>query len=82
MYAIRSYYGIAIDTFPAALLQYVATNYKHPILSNPKVNEALRWLIDYEGMANSFLKGTWKVHQAFWPEGMWAALNDTPYHLA
>jgi len=78
---LESAEGIAIDTFPAALLQYVATNYKHPILSNPKVNEALRWLIDYEGMANSFLKGTWKVHQAFWPEGMWAALNDTPYHL-
>jgi len=73
--------GIAIDEFPAALLQYVATNYKNPILSNPKVNEALRWLIDYQGMANTFLKGTWKVHQAFWPEGMWAALNTTPYHL-
>lgn len=73
--------GITIRTYPAALLQYVATNYKHPILGNPKVNEALRWLIDYEGMANSFLKGTWKVHQAFWPSGMWAALDETPYKL-
>jgi len=73
--------GIAIDTYPAALLNYVAVNEKHPILRNPKVEEALRWLVDYDGMVNTFLKGTYKVHQAFWPSGFWAALDDTPYKL-
>ncbi|MFQ5774076.1 MAG: ABC transporter substrate-binding protein [Kiloniellaceae bacterium] len=78
---LRGKPGIAIDTFPNALIQYVATNARHPILGNPKVEQALRWLIDYDGMANTFLKGTFKVHQAFWPSGMWASLTDKPYTL-
>ncbi len=73
--------GVAIDTYPAALLQYVATNHQHPILGNPKVEEGLRWLIDYDGMAETFLKGTWKVHQALWPSGLWASLTERPYKL-
>lgn len=73
--------GITIEEFPKALIQYVATNHKHEILSNPKVEEAMRWLVDYEGMANTFLKGTFKVHQAFWPTGFWAALEEKPYKL-
>jgi peptide/nickel transport system substrate-binding protein len=73
--------GVAIDTYPAALLQYVATNHQHPVLGKPKVEEALRWLIDYDGMADTFLKGTWKVHQALWPSGLWASLTDRPYKL-
>jgi peptide/nickel transport system substrate-binding protein len=38
-----------------------------------------RYLIDYEGMTNSFLKGQMQVHQAFWPEGFPGALTDTPF---
>ncbi|MEM7222260.1 MAG: ABC transporter substrate-binding protein [Pseudomonadota bacterium] len=73
--------GIVVEAYPAGLLQYVATNDRHEILGNPKVAEALRYLIDYDGMADTFLKGTWKVHQAFWPSGMWASLDDKPYKL-
>lgn len=73
--------GIVIDTFPNALIQYLATNHRNKILGNPKVEEALRWLVDYRGMANTFLKGIFKVHQAFWPSGMWAALDTNPYKL-
>ena len=50
-------------------------------LAKPKVREALRWLVDYQGMADSFLKGQFKVHQAFWPSGFFASLTDTPYTL-
>jgi peptide/nickel transport system substrate-binding protein len=32
-------------------------------------------------MADSFLRGQYKVHQAFWPSGFFASLTDTPYHL-
>lgn len=48
-------------------------------LANPKVWEALRWLIDYQGMADSFLDGYYTVHQSFLtgPDG----LKDNPYKL-
>ena len=72
---------IGIDGYPKGTLVYMAMNASHPILGNPKVAEAMRSLIDYEGMANSFLAGQFVVHQAFWPGGLWGALGDKPFKL-
>lgn len=62
-------------------IQYVSLNQKVEPLNDPKVIEAFKWLIDYEGMANSFLKGTYMVHQSFLPKGFLGAIDDTPYSL-
>jgi peptide/nickel transport system substrate-binding protein len=59
----------------------MALNLKEEHLKNPKVREAIRYLVDYDGMANTFLKGQFKVHQAFWPSGFYASLDDNPYKL-
>ena len=72
---------IAVDTQPSVNTYYVALNQSDPQLANPKVREALRYLIDYEGMAKSFLKGQFTVHQTFLPDGMWAAVDSNPYKL-
>jgi len=61
------------------LIQYVALNQTKPPLDNPKVIEAIKYLIDYDGMANSFLKGSYTVHQSFLPSGFLGAIDDTPY---
>ncbi len=70
---------IAVTTIPQAALYYVAMNMKTAEFQNPKVRQAMHHLIDYEGMANSFLKGKVKIHQAFWPSGFWASLDDNQY---
>ena len=70
---------IAIDGYPKGTIVYMAANAGHPILGKTEVVQAFRHLIDYESMANSFLAGQFVVHQAFWPGGLWAALEDTPY---
>lgn len=70
---------IVITTIPQAALYYVAMNMKTTEFQNPKVRQAMHHLIDYDGMANSFLKGKVKVHQAFWPSGFWASLDDNEY---
>jgi peptide/nickel transport system substrate-binding protein len=72
---------IAIDNNPKGTLVYMAANASHPVLGKPEVVEALRYLVDYEGMANSFLSGQFVVHQAFWPGGLWGALEETPFKL-
>ncbi|WP_374627858.1 ABC transporter substrate-binding protein, partial [Devosia sp.] len=41
--------------------------------------QALRYLVDYDGMANSFLKGSAQVHQSFWATGFWASYDENPY---
>ena len=71
---------IAIDGYPKGTIVYMAANVGNPILGNEKVVQALRWLVDYDSMANSFLAGQFVVHQAFWPAGLWASLDTIPYH--
>ena len=72
---------VVIANDPKAALIYMAANQAHPILGNPKVNEAIRYIVDYEGMVNSFLAGQFKIHQAFWPSGLWASYDETPFSL-
>jgi peptide/nickel transport system substrate-binding protein len=60
---------------------YLALNQKKEELANPKVQEAMRWAIDYTGMQDSILKGQWVVHQNFLPKGFLGALDENPYAL-
>jgi peptide/nickel transport system substrate-binding protein len=77
--AVAGNADITVTTIPQALLYYIGFNVKVKELSDPKVRQALRYLIDYDGMANSFLKGAAQVHQSFWAEGFWASYNENPY---
>ncbi len=70
---------IAVDGHPKGTIVYMAANAGHPILGKDKVVQAMRHLIDYDSMADSFLAGQFVVHQAFWPAGLWGALETTPY---
>ena len=72
---------ITVTSSPAGYIYYISMNQKKEALANPKVLEAMRWLIDYEGMANSFLKGQMMVHQHFLPQGYLGSLTETPYTL-
>jgi peptide/nickel transport system substrate-binding protein len=71
--------AIRVETYPQAAVHWFSFNQKTEALTNPAVWEAARWLVDYEGMAESFLKGQMQVHQAFWPAGFPGALTDTPF---
>lgn len=65
--ALEGKEGIRVETFPQATVHFLSLNQKAEALQPPAVWEAARYLVDYEGMANSFLKGQMQVHQAFWP---------------
>ena len=71
--------AVNVETFPQSAVHWVSFNQKVDSLTNPAVWKAARYLVDYQGMADSFLKGQMRVHQAFWPEGFPSALTDTPY---
>lgn len=70
-----------VQSEPKQTIIYLGLNVKNPELAKPQVREAIRWLVDYDGLANSVLKGQYKVHQAFLGEGIFGALNDTPFKL-
>jgi peptide/nickel transport system substrate-binding protein len=62
-------------------IYYLGANQKHEALAKPQVIQALRHLIDYDGMVNSILKGQYVVQQAFLPIGFLGALEDKPFKL-
>ncbi len=70
---------LRIETYPQAAVHWFSFNQKTEALTNEAVWEAARYLVDYQGMAETFLKGQMQVHQAFWPAGFPGALTDTPF---
>ncbi len=70
---------IAVHNDLRGRLMYISMNQKDPNLSKPKVVEALKYLIDYKGMQDSFLKGQYTIHQAFLPRTYLGEIDDQPY---
>ena len=58
---------------------YLGLNQKNPILAKPEVREAMRYLVDYQTIADTVLKHQVGVQQYFLPQGFLGALKDTPY---
>ncbi len=79
--AARTNPDFTIVSRPKASLMYLAMNAKTPALAKPGVREAIRWAIDYQGIAANLTKDTYTVHQSFLPSGFPAAVNDTPFHF-
>lgn len=60
---------------------YLAFNQKNENYKNAKFLDAMRWAVDYQGMADTIMKGAVIPHQAFLPQGYLGALDDLPYSL-
>ncbi|WP_017350096.1 ABC transporter substrate-binding protein [Pantoea sp. A4] len=81
--ALKSDKNLKITAFPSDLVYYLGFNTKdphQPALGNPALWQAARWLVNYDSLANQLLKGQYKVHQSFLPQGFDGALENTPFH--
>lgn len=72
---------VKVETYPQAAVHFLSFNQKTESLTPPAVWEAARYLVDYDGMTQSFLKGQMEIHQAFWPKGFPGSYDETPYTL-
>ena len=79
--ALANNKDISIDSTPSGDQYYLAVSVREGPFAKPKVWEALRYLVDYQGITDTILKGQMTVHQSLWPEGFWAAVNDNPFKL-
>jgi len=70
---------VRIASEAAARVIYLVLNQAHANLSKPQVRRAINLLIDREQIAETMLKGTFRAHQGFWPEGLWASFDDPVY---
>lgn len=72
---------LKILQIPRGTVHYLALNQANPVLAKPEVWQALRWLIDYDGMANQLFRGQYKVNQSPVAQGVDGALPENPYKL-
>jgi peptide/nickel transport system substrate-binding protein len=70
---------LKVETYPQAAVHFLSFNQKTEQLTNPAVWDAARYLVNYKGMTDSFLKGQMDIHQAFWPKGFPGSYDETPY---
>lgn len=77
--AISAAEGVKIQDEPRGRILYMGLNQKDELLSNPAVIEAMKYLVNYEGMAQSFLKGQFITHQTFLPRGYLGVLDEQPW---
>lgn len=73
--------GVKIIEGDRGYILYVAFNQKNPTLAKPEVYQALKLLIDYEGIERDLVRGTYKPHQTFLPSGYLGAITDLPFKL-
>jgi peptide/nickel transport system substrate-binding protein len=79
--ALASVKDIKIDGSKGANTWYMGMNTGFEPFANPKVRQAMKMLVDYQGMANSFLKGQFIVQQSFLPVGFPSAIAYAPFKL-
>src|ERR1041384_1426815 len=72
---------IKVESFKAANTFYMGLNTGYEPLANAKVRQAMKMLVDYEGMVKSFLAGRFFVQQSFLPIGFFGAIAYTPFKL-
>ncbi|WP_330728378.1 ABC transporter substrate-binding protein [Burkholderia multivorans] len=70
---------IKVAAWPVSALLYLSLNTKNPNLAKPDVQQAMKWLVDYDGIQRNIVSTTYKVHQTFLPEGFLGTLNARPY---
>jgi len=73
--------GIRIRQGVKGGLYYLGLNQKNEHLAKPEVRQALKYLVDYQGITGTILAGQAAVHQAFLPKGFLGALTETPFAL-
>jgi peptide/nickel transport system substrate-binding protein len=71
--------AIVFDRALQAMQTYAALNQRNPYLRRPQVIEALKYLVDYGGIASGLLGGTRVVHQAIVPQGILGADMEQPF---
>jgi peptide/nickel transport system substrate-binding protein len=72
---------LKVTRIPRGDVQYLALNTSNPSLAKPEIWQAMRWLIDYDGIANQLFRGQYRVNQTPVANGTAGALIEPKYKL-
>ena len=66
---------------PKGTVYYISLNQKNANLAKPEVREAFKYLVDYDAIGETLIKGIGEIHQTFLPKGVLGAIDENPYKL-
>lgn len=72
---------LATTSAPKGTVYYISLNQKNPTLAKPEVRQALKYLVDYDALGSTILKGIGEIHQTFLPKGDLGELDEKPFKL-
>jgi len=58
---------------------YISLNQKNENLAKPEVREAFKYLVDYDAIGSTLLKGVGEIRQTYQAKGVLGALDEAPY---
>ncbi|OYR12618.1 putative solute-binding component of ABC transporter [Brucella rhizosphaerae] len=66
---------------PKGTVYYISLNQKNAELAKPEVREAFKYLIDYDAIGATLIKGIGEVRQTYQAKGVLGSLDANPYKL-
>lgn len=78
--AVSTNPDLKIDITDKSTVLYLGLNQGMKELANPKVRQAIRWLVKYDQIADTLLKRQYRAHESVLSKGSFAAVTDKPYH--
>ncbi|KQZ83008.1 ABC transporter substrate-binding protein [Mesorhizobium sp. Root157] len=79
--AIAKNADIVTTSAPKGTVYYISLNQKNEKLAKPEVRQAFKYLVDYEAIGSTLIKGIGEIHQTFLPKGVLGELDENPFKL-
>lgn len=79
--ALASSKDVKTTTTAKGTTYYLSLNMKNPHFAKPEVREAMKYLLDYDGIGATLLQHIGRVHQNFLPVGLLGSASEKPYKL-
>ncbi|QRM49034.1 ABC transporter substrate-binding protein [Rhizobium sp. BG6] len=79
--AVAKNADLAAESAPKGTVYFISLNSKNENLKKPEVQEAFKYLVDYDAIGSTLIKGIGEIHQTFLPKGQLGALDENPYKL-
>jgi peptide/nickel transport system substrate-binding protein len=77
--AVSKNADLTTTSAPKGTVYYISLNQKNENLAKPEVREALKYLVDYDAIGSTLIKGIGEIRQTYQAKGVLGALDANPY---
>ncbi|WP_181178340.1 ABC transporter substrate-binding protein [Mesorhizobium sp. B4-1-3] len=72
---------ISLSSAPKGTIYYLSLNQRNEKLARPEVRQAFKYLVDYDAIGTTLIRGIGEIHQTFLPKGVLGELEENPFKL-